>query len=168
VEIAAEVDLIGLCDAGSISPPPATTKEAKTAPTVKTFGERFGSLSLYANATFLDAEFVSGPLEGRTPRFAPDYLVRGGVIYRLRDRCKIALLGTFAGESFADDANTQERFIPAYTVWDLTAEVKIYKEISLNAGINNLFDEAYYARIANTGIDPAAGRNFYGGFSVKF
>jgi outer membrane receptor protein involved in Fe transport len=50
----------------------------------------------------------------------------------------------------------------------LTAEVKIYKEISLNAGINNLFDENYYSRIANTGIDPAAGRNFYGGFSVKF
>ncbi len=127
---------------------------------MKTFGERFGSLSLYANATFLDAEFVSGPLEGKTPRFAPDHLVRGGVIYRLRDRCKIALLGTFVGDSFADDANTQERFIPAYTVWDLTAEVKIYKEISLNAGINNLFDEDYYSRIANTGIDPGPGPQF--------
>ncbi|HEX8489826.1 MAG TPA: hypothetical protein VF626_02305, partial [Chthoniobacterales bacterium] len=74
----------------------------------------------------------------------------------------------FVSDSFADDANTQERFVPAYTVWDLTAEVKIYKEISLNAGINNLFDEDYYARIANTGIDPAPGRNYYGGFSVKF
>jgi Fe(3+) dicitrate transport protein len=94
--------------------------------------------------------------------------VRSGVICRWRDRCKLALLGTFVGDSFADDANTQERFVPAYTVWDLTAEVKIYKEISLNAGINNLFDEDYYARIANTGIDPAAGRNYYGGFSVKF
>lgn len=168
VELAAEVDLIGLCDASSPARLPATDKDARATPPVRSFGERFGSLSLYANATFLDAEFVSGPLEGRTPRFAPNHLVRAGVIYRLRDRCKIALLGTFAGESFADDANTQERFVPAYTVWDLTAEVKIYKEISLNAGINNLFDEEYYARIANTGIDPAAGRNFYGGFSVKF
>jgi len=168
VEIAAELDLIGLCDARSLAPQPAPTKEAAPPPAVRSLGERFGALSLYANATFLDAEFVSGPLKGRTPRFAPDHLVRAGLIYSLRERCKVALLGTFAGESFADDGNTQERFVPAYTVWDLTAEVKIYKEISINAGINNLFDEDYYARIANTGIDPAAGRNYYGGFSVKF
>ncbi|MDQ3115300.1 MAG: TonB-dependent receptor [Verrucomicrobiota bacterium] len=38
----------------------------------------------------------------------------------------------------------------------------------MNAGINNLFDEDYYSRITNSGIDPAAGRNYYGGFSVKF
>jgi Fe(3+) dicitrate transport protein len=168
VELAAELDLIGLFDRDAVVSAPALSKEAEPAPAVKSLGERFGSLSLYANATLLDAEFVRGPLDGKTPRFAPDHLVRAGVIYRLRDRCKLALLGTFVGDSFADDANTQERFVPAYTVWDLTAEVKIYKEISINAGINNLFDEDYYARIANTGIDPAAGRNYYGGFSVKF
>ncbi|HYJ04222.1 MAG TPA: TonB-dependent receptor [Chthoniobacterales bacterium] len=168
VEIAGELDLIGLFDRGVVAPAPAFSKEAEPAPAGKTLGERFGSFSLYANATLLDAEFVRGTLEGKTPRFAPDYLLRTGVIYRLRDRCKIALLGTFVDDSFADDNNTQERFVPAYTVWDLTAEVKIYKEISLNAGINNLFNEDYYARIANTGIDPAPGRNFYGGFSVKF
>lgn len=168
VEVAAELDLIGLFDRGAVISSRPTNKETETAPAAKSLGERFGSLSLYANATLLDAEFVRGPFDGKTPRFAPDHLVRAGVIYRLRDRCKLALLGTFVGDSFADDANTQERFVPAYTVWDLTAEVKIYKEISINAGINNLFDEDYYARIANTGIDPAAGRNFYGGFSVKF
>jgi Fe(3+) dicitrate transport protein len=167
IEIAGELDLIGMFDRGVVTTP-ALSKETEPTRAGKTLGERFGSLSLYANATLLEAEFERGPFDGKTPRFAPDHLVRAGVIYRLRDRCKIALLGTFAGESFADDANTQERFIPAYTVWDLTAEVKVYKEISLNAGINNLFDEGYYSRIANTGIDPAPGRNFYGGFSVKF
>lgn len=168
VEIATELDLIGLFDRGVVAPPAATSKEAEPTPAPKTLGERFGSLSIYANATLLDAQFVRGPFDGKTPRFAPDYLVRSGLIYRWRDRCKLALLGTFVGDSFADDANTQQRFVPAYMVWDLTAEVKIYKEISLNAGINNLFDEDYYARIANTGIDPAPGRNYYGGFSVKF
>jgi Fe(3+) dicitrate transport protein len=168
VEIAGELDLIELFDRRVVAPPAITSKEAEPTPAARTLGERFGSLSIYANATLLEAEFVQGPLDGKTPRFAPDHLIRAGVIYRLRDRCKLALLGTFVGESFADDANTQERFVPAYTVWDLTAEVKIYKEISLNAGINNLFDEDYYARIANTGIDPAPGRNYYGGFSVKF
>lgn len=38
----------------------------------------------------------------------------------------------------------------------------------MNVGINNIFDEDYYARITNAGIDPAARRNFYGGVSLKF
>ena len=144
------------------------SKEDTTAVVPKNLVDRFGSLSLYVNATLLDAEFVSGPLEGRTPRYAPDYLLRTGAIYRFGTRLKIAFLGTFVGDSFADDTNTAERFVPAHTVWDLTAEVKVYRDFSVNAGINNLFDEDYYSRIANTGIDPAQRRNFYGGFSVKF
>jgi len=166
-EIAGEVDLLGLLDCASLTSTPTMSKE--TTPALRSFGERFGSLHLYGNATILDAEFVSGPLDGKTPRFAPDYLIRSGLIYRWQERCKIALLGTFVEESFADDANTPERLVPAYAVWDLTAEVKIYKDfISANAGINNLFNEDYYARIANTGIDPAPRRNYYGGFSVRF
>jgi len=55
------------------------------------------------------------------------------------------------------------------TVWGLTVEAKVYKDsVTVNAGINNLFDEDYYARITNTGIDPAARRNFYGGVAMKF
>jgi len=168
-EISAELDLIGLIDARALTSAPSVAKEAGAAPAEKSLVDRFGSLSLYANATLLEAKFVSGPLDGKTPRFAPDHLVRTGLIYRWRDHCKLAFLGTFVDESFADDANTEERFVPAYAVWDLTAEVKVYKEIiSVNAGINNLFDEDYYARIANTGIDPAPGRNYYAGVSVKF
>jgi Fe(3+) dicitrate transport protein len=166
-EIAGEVDLIGLVDAASLLPSPTMSKEAT--PAARSYGERFGSLHLYGNATILDAEFVSGPLEGKTPRFAPNYLIRTGLIYRWRERCKLAFLGTFVASSYADDANTPERFVPAYAVWDLTAEGKVYKDfLSVNAGINNLFNEDYYARIANTGIDPAPRRNYYGGFSVKF
>jgi Fe(3+) dicitrate transport protein len=166
IEAAGELDVIGLGDALAARslPPPADGK----APPRDLFN-RYGSLSLYANVTLLDAEFVSGPLEGKTPRFAPDYLVRGGVIYRYQDRLKVAFLGTFVGESYADDANTTERLVPAHTVWDLTAEAKVYKDIvTVNAGINNIFDEDYYARITNTGIDPAARRNFYGGVAFKF
>lgn len=170
VEVAAELDLIGLIDATQRPPgQEPMSKETATAPAAQSLVDRFGSLSLYANATLLDAEFVSGPLDGQTPRFAPDHLIRTGLIYRWRDHCKLALLGTFVAESFADDANTSERVVPAYAVWDITAEAKLYKEIiSVNAGINNLFNEDYYARITNSGIDPAARRNYYGGFSLKF
>lgn len=52
---------------------------------------------------------------------------------------------------------------------DLTAEVSVYRDrVSVVGGINNLFDEDYYARIRGDGIDPAYGRNFYGGLQLSF
>ena len=94
------------------------------------------------------------------PQYAPEYIIRTGVNYRWRDRAKVSLLGTFVDDHFADDGNTVAFQVPAYMTWDLTAEVKVWKEsISLMAGINNLFDEDYYARIVGNGIDPAYGRN---------
>ena len=92
-----------------------------------------------------------------------------GVIYNWRDRVKVAFLGTFVDDHFATDDEIATRFIPSYAVWDLTAEVKIYKDyVSLMAGVNNIFNEQYYARIRGDGIDPAYGRNFYAGFSLSF
>jgi len=145
VEFAGEVDLIGWIDSHHrLLPERSVQKGAEDHAKRKGLLDSIGSLSLYANATLLDAEFVRGPLDGKTPRFAPDYLIRTGLIYRLQDRWKVAFLGTFVDEAFADDTNTAERTVPAYAVWDLTAEAKIYKEIvSVNAGINNVFNEDY-------------------------
>lgn len=169
LEIAAELDVIGLIDSYQ-SPAPVSDGKSTAPARPATLGEKFGSLNIYGNVTLLDAEFVSGPLEGLTPRFAPNYLARMGVVYSSPgERFRLAFTGTLVDDSFADDANTLERAVPSYAVWDLTAEMKVYKEIvSINAGINNLFDEKYYARIRDDGIDPAAGRNYYVGFALKF
>jgi len=152
-DASAELDVIGLYD------------EYASA----SHGESSGSFSLYGNAELLDAELVSGPQKGKTPQYAPDYLVRAGGIYRWKDRVKLALLGTFLEEHFADDANSANFRIPAYMVWDFTAEVKLYKNaVSVIAGVNNLLDEDYYSRIRSNGIDPAYGRNYYAGLSFTF
>ena len=128
-----------------------------------------GALRLYANASFLNAEFTSGPLDGKTPQYAPDYLLRTGLIYDYFNIAKIALMSTFVDAHFADDGNTASREIPSYKVWDLTAEVPVIPDVlSVVAGVNNLFDENYYARVRSNGIDPALPRNAYGGFSVRF
>ena len=117
----------------------------------------------------LDAEFVSGPREGRAPQYAPGHVLRTGLTYRWIDRAKVSLQGTFVDSHFGDDANSANYVIPAYMVWDLTAEVKIYRDtVSLMAGINNLLDEDYYSRIRHDGIDPAYGRNYYLGLSFSF
>jgi Fe(3+) dicitrate transport protein len=173
VEAAVEFDVIGFIDhlrGGGEVQEVYSGKDKTVVPTAApSLVERFGSLSLYGNAMLLDAEFVSGPLDGFTPRYAPDYVVRAGVIYRWQDRVKVAFLGTFVGDHFADDSNTEQRAVPGYMVWDLTAEANVYKDIvSVHAGINNIFNEDYYARVRDDGIDPAQGRNYYVGVGLKF
>jgi Fe(3+) dicitrate transport protein len=152
-EGALELDLVGLYDQARGSD----------------IAYRWGSFSLYGNAMLLDAEFKSGANKGKTPQYAPEYIIRTGFNYRWRERVKVSLLGTFVNDHFADDGNTAAFQVPAYMVWDLTAEFKIYQDkVSVVAGLNNLFNEDYYSRIRGDGIDPGYGRNFYAGLSFKF
>jgi Fe(3+) dicitrate transport protein len=135
---------------------------------VLTDSDTYGSLNCYVNGTILDAEFTDGPNDGKTPQYAPDYLIRTGLNYNYNDKLEISFGGTFQDDSYGDDNNTQNFAIPSFMVWDLTAEWEIHKHVHLLAGINNLFDESYYSRVVPNGIDPAYGRNFYAGASFKF
>ena len=58
-------------------------------------------------------------------------------------------------------------------------KVKKFKDLSVlskerigefytRAGINNIFDEHYFARVTSAGIDPADGRNYYGGVKINW
>lgn len=152
VDVATSIDLIALYDELNDS----------------RLRDQYGSFSLYGNVEVLDADFVSGPLDGKEPQYAPGYLLRAGGIYRWQDRVKAALMGTFLDDHWADDGNTANFYVPSYMVWDLTLEAKVHKNVSVLAGINNLFDESYYSRIRSGGIDPANGRNFYAGLAVSF
>jgi Fe(3+) dicitrate transport protein len=148
-EAATELDVLALINGGSPSP--------------------YGNLTLYGNVTLLDAEFTSGPNNGNTPAYAPDYQVKTGVIYSYKDTFKVALLGTLVDDEFGDDGDSFEGFIPAYNVWDLTAEVKFWKgRAGVFAGIRNLFDEDYWGEVREEGIMPALPRNYYGGFEFFF
>jgi len=155
-EFAVDVELLGLLDA-------VGGRESAV---------RDHQFSLYANAMLLDAEIresATAALVGNTPQYAPDYLVRAGAIYRWQERLKVAFLGTFVDDHSANNNNAANFQVPAYTVWDLTLECKVYRDqVSVLAGINNLFDEDYYARIRADGIDPAYGRNYYAGLSFAF
>ncbi len=130
--------------------------------------KKYGSLDWYVNGTLLDAEFTDGPSDGKTPQYAPDYIVRSGLSYSYEEKLKVSFGGTFLGQHFANDSNDATFSIPAYMVWDLTAEYKVHENVRLIAGINNLFDESYYARVRNDGIDPSNGRNYYVGASFEF
>lgn len=151
IELTAELDIVGWLD---------NLKQSS-------YRENIGAVNLFANAMILDAEFIKGPNDGLTPQYAPDFIFKTGVEYNYHDKGKIRLAGTFVDDHFANDTNTAAFFIPSYKVWDLTGEIKLFKDMtSLFAGVNNIFDEKYFARIRSDGIDPADGRNSYMG--IKF
>jgi Fe(3+) dicitrate transport protein len=127
------------------------------------------TLTVYANALLLHAELKQGALAGRTPQYAPDHLVRAGVVFTRGPGLKFGFTGTLSADAFADDANTAQRYVPAYAVWDLTAEAKIpHTPLRVIAGVNNVFDEDYYSRVRPDGIDPAPRRNYYVGAAYEF
>lgn len=136
-------------------------------------GERLGSFAPFVTLTVLEAEATSGANADRQTQYAPQYNLRFGINYQWHDRVKISLMSTFLDDHFADSAETPNRRIPSYKVWDLTGEVNLLRnawdkfDLSVFGGINNLFDENYYARIRGDGIDPAYGRNIYGGVKVN-
>jgi Fe(3+) dicitrate transport protein len=148
-EAATELDILSLINGGAPSP--------------------YGNLVLYGNVTLLDAEFTSGPNDGKTPAYAPEYQVKTGLIYSYKETLKVALLGTLVDDEFGDDGDSFEGFIPAYNVWDLTAEFKFWKgRAGVFAGIRNLFDESYWGEVREEGIMTALPRNYYGGFEFFF
>jgi len=146
---------------------------------------RFGSLGIFFNTTILDAHFFAGPNEGKRTQYAPYYLHRGGITYAFlrgqsdanvgyapgayggQELLRIWFTGTFVGDQFANDNNTEQFYIPSYKVWDLTAEAAIYKDcLKVFGGVYNIFDEQYFSRIRNDGIDPATPRNYYAGLKL--
>jgi Fe(3+) dicitrate transport protein len=148
-EAGAELDILAMINGGTESP--------------------YGQLSLYGNMTWLDAEFTAGPNNGFTPAYAPDYQFKVGGIYRWKDMVKAGLIGTIVDDHFANASNSATHFVPAYTVWDLTAEVNFYHgRVGVFAGINNVFDEDFWAEVRDEGILPAYRRNYYGGVKIRF
>jgi Fe(3+) dicitrate transport protein len=148
-EAAAELDVLTLINGGAQSP--------------------WGRLNLYGNITWLDAEFTSGPTDGNTPAYAPDYQFKTGAIYRWKESVKVGLLGTLVDTHFSNADNGFQHFIPAYNVWDLTAEVKFWNgRVGVFAGIKNLFDEDFWAEVRDEGIVPASRRNYYAGVEFFF
>lgn len=126
---------------------------------------------LFANASLLDAEFTDGPASGFTPQYAPELMLRSGLIARFDGVAEIAFTGSYLSEHNGSDNGAAEFRIPAYAVFDLTGEWSVTDNLSLFGAVNNVFDRAYFARVrpgGGQGIDPGAGRTVSGGLRVTF
>jgi Fe(3+) dicitrate transport protein len=142
-------------------------------------------LAVFANASLLNARFTSSTLAnqtGRTPAYAPDYVVKAGATLRRDDHYKVSLVVDAVDSQFFQDSNqpvflnsnppvvsTAAR-IPAYTLVDLSGEYTLARKLRLLAGIANLTDRRYYSRvfIARGQLEPGRDRTFYGGMAYDF
>lgn len=143
-------------------------------------GESDISFTWYTAYQYLDAKFVDGPLNGRDPQYAPEQMLRTGLIFQKENEWKFAAMMTHLSDHWGDDANTVNATanweIPAYFVLDLTAEAKVWSgnvggvdsNVWLLCGLNNALDESYFSRVRANGIDPANGRNYYIGLRAEF
>lgn len=134
-------------------------------------------IDVFANASYLDARFtssrVSAPV-GKTPAYAPDYVIKAGVTLRQDRRYKLSLVVDSVGSQFFQDSNgpigaTPAR-IPKYTLLDLSGEYTIAGHFRLLGGVANLTDRHYYSRvfISRGLIEPGKDRTFFAGAAYDF
>ena len=164
-----QVDLVGIADGiAHDQMGMGDLQDGKTAG----WSKEYGALNFYTALTLQNGNFINGANEGKTPQYLSNYVYKTGLVYDWQSKVKASFLGTYVGHSYASDNNltgADSRFIPAYNLWDLTLEAKLWNEyVSVLAGINNVFNKQYYARIRGDGIDPAMPRNWYAGLKIIF
>src|SRR5579875_42502 len=134
-------------------------------------------LDLFLNTELLHARFTASldPAQvGRTPAYAPDYIVKAGVTWRREGRWKASLVAECVGSQYFEDddaavAGTPAR-IPAYAVADFSADAHLTPHLRLLGGVSNLTDRRYYSRVFLFGgsIEPALERQFHLGAAYDF
>ena len=126
-------------------------------------------LSIFNSFSLIDAKYINGEFKDNRVEAAANYINRIGLTYTDRK-----LSGTLqmnnVGDAYGDATNVKQSadpvagYIPAYTVFDVSATYRISR-YSLKAGINNFSDKAYFTRRTDEypgpGIIPSIGRSFY-------
>jgi Fe(3+) dicitrate transport protein len=131
-------------------------------------------LTLFANASYLDAVYTSSITPGqagKTPPYAPHYVIKSGLTLSAAPGLKLSLIVDAVGAQYfqASDAGigAMPARIPAYTLADFSGELRFAGHWRALGGISNLTNLRYYSRVFIVGgrIEPALGRQFYLGIA---
>lgn len=131
------------------------------------------SFNYFINTSLIDSEYTrSGQngIKGNKVEFIPNLNLKTGIRFGYKNLLS-NIQYTYLSSQFTDASNAVEGNlsgvigeIPAYNVLDVSLSYS-YKNFKLEAGINNILDEAYFTRRATgypgPGIIPSAPRNFY-------
>lgn len=128
---------------------------------------------LFVNASLIDARYIKSKdpsIENKKVEMVPPFILRSGMSYS-NGILRAGLSVNYVTEHFSDATNAVrtatavEGIIPAYFVADLTASCQITKWLTTVVSCNNLLNEMYFTRRAESypgpGIIPADGRSFF-------
>lgn len=145
---------------------------------------KMGKLSLYTSLAFIDASYTtwndpdpSKSLVGNEVENAPHQIHRIGLNYMYK-KISTSFQWSSVSATFADAKNTttpnataQVGLIPSYQVLDWSFQIKLPHQLTLNGGINNIANTAYFTRRSGgypgPGLLPAEGRTWYVGVGIK-
>ena len=122
----------------------------------------------YINSKYLKSDEVG--IEGNEVEFVPKHNLKTGVKFGYKN-LSLNFQYSFVSSQFTDSSNAVTGNlsgvigqIPSYKIADLSMSYKL-KNISFEAGVNNLFNEKYFTRRATgypgPGIIPSAPQNSY-------
>ncbi|MDQ6888282.1 MAG: TonB-dependent receptor [Gemmatimonadota bacterium] len=142
------------------------------------FTRRLGSLDLFTSFACVDARYVSGQYEGNRVEQAPRVVDRTGLTYT-RGAVAMTVQASFTSASFGDANNTLRPtedetagLVPAYTVLDWSARVRVAPRLTLSGGVNNLANARYFTKrtgeYPGPGILPGIARSVYAGVGATF
>lgn len=135
--------------------------------------------SAFINTSFVHSSYLKSALSnvvGNEVEFAPNLNLKAGLTFQWKS-WKARGQVTYLSRQFTDAANDIDGgapavtgIIPAFTVADLGLTYS-YGRWQGEAGINNIFNQAYFTRRATgypgPGIIPSPGRSFYLGVQVR-
>ncbi|MEM6525180.1 MAG: TonB-dependent receptor [Bacteroidota bacterium] len=133
---------------------------------------KHSNLAIFLNLALTDAIYINSEITAirdRRVEYVPEVMVRTGVNYTYKG-LKATYQFSYLGDQFSDATNSEFNpnaltgIVPAYSVMDLSLEYQ-YKRYKFTGGINNITNEKYFTRRAESypgpGIIPATIRSFY-------
>jgi Fe(3+) dicitrate transport protein len=136
-------------------------------------------ISLFSNFSLLDARYVhsqESAYENKKVELVPNVIFKGGLTIK-RKKWSLSYQFSYTGSQFTDatnatfTANAINGTIPSYYTMDVSGQYTLNRFLSLSGSINNLSNNFYFTRRADSypgpGIIPADGRSFYLTLQVK-
>ncbi|HEY4323915.1 MAG TPA: TonB-dependent receptor [Mucilaginibacter sp.] len=136
-------------------------------------------LSVFSNLALINARYVSSKnpaFNNKKVELAPDVVFKTGLAYSYK-KFSASYQLAYTSSQFTDATNAVltadavDGLVPAYTVMDLSANYRFSKTFTLQGTINNLANEVYFSRRADSypgpGIIPADPRGYYLTLQIK-
>ncbi|MBM6875770.1 TonB-dependent receptor family protein [Fusobacterium mortiferum] len=126
----------------------------------------FGNLTLTSGFNYIDAvaksdtdDYSTGDRLTDIPRFKASI----GANYKFTPKFDANISYRYTGDKISKGITT-----PAVNVTDIGMRYRVTENLTLKAGINNVFNEIYYTTEKTDSATPADERNYYVGFKMTF